>query len=607
MKILHLFLFLFCASYSIAADISEYKISGTVTKKGGGPLQGVTVLLKGKDVSVVTEADGKFEIASPVAIRMKAPKSQTLSFIFHNNALRFSSAQGNTLNGNVSILSGNGRKVASINFSDLDPMSNQITLPQFASGLNVVRLTINNTVHTCRVIRVGNDLHLSNKNNTPRSNKAFTLAKKSDSETIDTLIATKENYDKSITPIDSYTLSDVSIEMDSVVEEGIAWGKMENPTAHLKVDGTMPGYNELSPNSKLPDPFKKLDGTRITKKSEWAYRRQEIYQQVLHYIYGEKPIPPKGSVSGTVSTSKISVKVEDNGKSCSFELSVDMNGATQPAPAIIYYDGGFGSTTPIPSGVAKIKFSAIEAQGGTGSKSGPFYTFYGSNHPAGYMTAQAWQISRVIDLLEQQPNIIDPYRIGLTGCSRNGKGPFAGGLLDNRIALTIPVESGIGGAVCLRLVEQLGGGEWPFHSISYVRWLSEVALKDFAKANNASGDNTDRLPVDMHSAMALIAPRAIFVVDNPAINNLDPKEAWVTANAGKDIFKALGVGEHLAYVGAGGDHCTWRPQYSSELNAMINKFLKGDDSAQTGSMTGGASVNVKNYIDWDASELEGEL
>ncbi|MBN1308602.1 MAG: hypothetical protein JXA18_11830, partial [Chitinispirillaceae bacterium] len=150
-------------------------------------------------------------------------------------------------------------------------------------------------------------------------------------------------------------------------------------------------------------------------------------------------------------------------------------------------------------------------------------------------------------------------------------------------------------------------GEWPYHAISYVRWLSEVALGKFTSENNASGDNTDRLPVDIHSAMALIAPRGCYVVDNPSINNLDPKEAWVTASAGKMVFEALGVGKHFAYIGAGGGHCQWRSQYDGELSAMIDRFLKGNNSANTGKMSGGASVNVGQYINWDAPVLAGEL
>lgn len=392
------------------------------------------------------------------------------------------------------------------------------------------------------------------------------------------------------------------------------WGKEEDPGAQCSVTDQLPDYAALKADSKLPDPFTKLDGTRIKDKSEWACRREEILKQLFKYVYGDKPIPAKGSVTGTVSSSKISVKVSDGGKSCSFDVTVAMNGATAPAPAIIIYDGGMGAPLPIPSGVAKITFSAIEASGGSGAKTGPFYNCYGTNHPAGYMVAQAWQVSRIIDLLEQNPGTIDAGHIGVTGCSRNGKGAFAAGVFDNRVALTLPCESGIGGTVGLRLKEQLDPGandtaEWPYHAISYVRWLSEVALGPFAKSNDAAGDNTDRLPVDMHEAMALIAPRALYILDNPGISNLDPKSAYVTAMAGKAIFEALGVGDHFAYQGAGGTHCSWRTQYDASLTAMIDRFLKGKDSTKTGSFATDLSSkpNTAQYYSWDTTELSGDL
>lgn len=381
------------------------------------------------------------------------------------------------------------------------------------------------------------------------------------------------------------------------------WGSVENPSAACTV-GEMPGYDSLTANSKLPDPFTKMDGTRITDKSEWLCRREEILQQHYNYIWGEKPVPPEGATTGTVSTSSISVSVSDGG-STQFSVTVNMNGATAPAPAIISYGAG----APAPSGVARITFTAVEMQGGTGPKTGPFYEVYGTDHPAGYLTAQAWQISRILDVLEQDPSVIDPQRVGLTGCSRNGKGAFVGGALDNRVALTIPVESGLGGTVGLRLVETIGGGEWPYHGISYVRWMSEVALGPFATANNANGDNTDKLPVDMHEMMALIAPRGLYIVDNPSIDNLDPGAAWVTANAGKMAFEGLGVGDHIAYEGAGGAHCTWRQQYQASLDAMIDKFLLGNESATTGNFNTdlGNKPNVADHTGWDVPTLAGDL
>jgi len=388
------------------------------------------------------------------------------------------------------------------------------------------------------------------------------------------------------------------------------WGTAEDPSAGCPVTGTLPEYAALMADGKLPDPFKKLDGTRIKDKSEWLCRRAEIVKQLAKYIYGEKPIPAKGSVTGTVSTTSISVKVTEGSKTASFSVTVDMNGATAPAPAIITYGAG----APIPKGVAKISLTAIESTGGSGNKNGPFYTFYGATHPAGYMVAQAWQVSRIIDLLEQTPGTIDATHIGVTGCSRNGKGAFAGGVFDNRVALTIPCESGIGGTVGLRLKEQLDPGandtaEWPYHAISYVRWLSEVALGPFATANNAAGDNTDKLPVDMHEAMALIAPRGLYIVDNPSISNLDPKSAYVTAMAGKAIYKALGVPDNFAYQGAGGSHCQWRTQYQASLDAMIDKFLKGKTDTKTGNFATDLSSKPSEttYYTWDTTELPGKL
>lgn len=390
-----------------------------------------------------------------------------------------------------------------------------------------------------------------------------------------------------------------------------AWGEVENPSADCDVPEP-PAANSLTERSaKLPDPFKKMNGERIAAKSEWKCRRQELLKQAYAYIYGDKPVPPEGAVTGTVSNSRITVEVNDGG-SASFNVTVNMNGATAPAPAIIVY-GNFGGP-PVPSGVATITFNAIETTGGTGAKSGPFYDVYGSNHPAGYLAAQAWQVSRIIDVLEQHSDVIDPTKIGVTGCSRLGKGAFVAGVLDNRIALTIPVESGLGGTVGLRLVEVLdnyNGAEWAYHGISYVRWMSEVALGPFASGNSANADDTDRLPIDMHEMMGLIAPRGLYIVDNPSstYNGLDRNSAWVTANVGKKIFEALGVGDHMTYQGASGGHCEWREGYTEKLNAMVDKFLKGNASAQTGGFATDLPnpPNPESHYDWEVPTLSGEL
>lgn len=55
------------------------------------------------------------------------------------------------------------------------------------------------------------------------------------------------------------------------------------------------------------------------------------------------------------------------------------------------------------------------------------------------MIAAAWRVDRIIDALEMTPAAnIDAKRIGVTGCSRNGKGSMIAGAFVDRIALALP-------------------------------------------------------------------------------------------------------------------------------------------------------------------------
>lgn len=72
-------------------------------------------------------------------------------------------------------------------------------------------------------------------------------------------------------------------------------------------------------------------------------------------------------------------------------------------------------------------------------------------HSASAMTAWVWGVSRIIDVLSVPGVGINLSAIGVTGCSRDGKGALMAGAFEPRIALTIPQESGSGGDACWRL------------------------------------------------------------------------------------------------------------------------------------------------------------
>jgi hypothetical protein len=357
--------------------------------------------------------------------------------------------------------------------------------------------------------------------------------------------------------------------------------------------------------AKLPDPFKKLDGTVMSSKADWRCRREEIKRQAELYAFGAKPGKPE-SVSGTVSSTSITVKVSDKGKSTTFSASVSLPGTgTGPYPAIVVLaSAGFGA--PLDSAVVKGEGVAIitydpyavgKETGARSPKQGAFYDIAGSNSTTGLLVAWAWGVSRIIDVIEQSGGTILKPSIGVTGCSRFGKGAFTVGVFDQRIALTMPIESGSAGVPIWRGIP---GEKAQSLSSAY----SEQPW--FGDAFGTFTSKPTSLPIDTHELVAMVAPRGLFIMDNPHIANLGPKSASVAALAGAEVYKALGAGDAITYYSdvQEGGHCSQRPEWSTPLKNSIRKFLTktGGDPGVI-KVSSKASGNLAEWRDWTTPTL----
>jgi hypothetical protein len=363
----------------------------------------------------------------------------------------------------------------------------------------------------------------------------------------------------------------------------------------------LPDAGSLPTNAKLPDPFKKLDGARLTTTSEWRCRREEIKKLAEKFVYGEKPAKP-ASVTGTVSSTAITVNVTHQGKSSSFSAKVELPGGTGPFPAVVVL-GGFGADTAAikAAGAAVINYDpyAVGKEGTPrNNKQGAFYSIYGATSSTGLLMAWAWGVSRIIDVIEQSNGtVLRADATGVTGCSRFGKGAFVIGAFDQRIALTMPIESGSAGAPIFRGIPGEGAqslssayGEQP--------WLGD-AFGSFTSSPN-------RLPVDTHEMVAMVAPRGLFIMDNPHIANLGPKSASVAALGGAEVYKALGAGPNITYWSdiQDGNHCANRPEWRTPLQQSIQRFLLGTGSPP-GAMriSSKAAGNLAEWRDWQTPVL----
>jgi len=372
----------------------------------------------------------------------------------------------------------------------------------------------------------------------------------------------------------------------------------------------------LSSIEKLPDPFTRIDGTPLTKKSDWRCRRQEIRAQAEKYIYGQKPTPDV--VSGSVTSSQVTVHVEAGGTAIDFSAEIVLPSGAGPFPAIVNVGtkGGFGGISLgesrlLQQGVAVIYFNHGELgtegtpeQSRGKPNSGKFYDLYGGDHSAGLLMAWAWGASRIIDVLQSADgSVIDVGRLGVTGCSRNGKGAFAIGVFDERIALTIPHETSTGGVPVYRLVDILGQ-ERTDHNYNGLNWLSND-FEPFIYDNGTS--NAVKLPIDTHELVAMIAPRGLLVLDNMHEAQYGAPAGHLATAAGAEVFAALGASGNVSYHSDVADtgHCAYKDAYTELLSANIAKFLKHESDAPGQFFVGqGADGNLAEWKTWQTPTLE---
>ncbi|KAI1847848.1 hypothetical protein JX265_013914 [Neoarthrinium moseri] len=352
--------------------------------------------------------------------------------------------------------------------------------------------------------------------------------------------------------------------------------------------------------AKLPDPFTFADGKKVASKADWSCRRQEISKMMQQYELGDFP-PPPDKVEASLSGSTMSVKITVGSNTVTISASIKAP-SSKPGPAIITIGG---SSLPIPGTVGTVGFNNdnFASQASSGSRgSGAFYTLFGKSHSAGALTAWAWGVGRIIDGLEQlgaDKTGIDPKRLGTTGCSRNGKGAFVVGALNDRIALTLPQESGSGGAACWRVSDsEKSKGK-------NIQTAGEIVGENvwFSSRFNSYTSKTNTMPEDHHMLAGLVAPRGLFVMEND-IDWLGPVSTTACMKAGRLIYKGLGEPDAMGFDLTGGhSHCQFPSASQASLTGYINKFLLNTGSAPSNIEKSPASVSMTDWVDWTPPTL----
>jgi hypothetical protein len=351
-------------------------------------------------------------------------------------------------------------------------------------------------------------------------------------------------------------------------------------------------------NTKLPNPFAMHDGTLITTKAQWECRRNEIKADLEKYEIGPKQEPP--TVAATLSGSALSVKVTTSSGSITLTSTVSGSGSC----VVI----GMNATTSLVTGCTQVPFAHDQVvtytSSSTQTQSDPFYKVYPSLWgKIGNYSAWAWGISRLIDGLDQVKDQlkIDMTKISTWGCSYAGKMSLFGGAFDERVALTIVEESGGGGIDAWRtsadFVTRTGTSIEKIDNTNYSWFLSSMQRLD-----------PYSLPHDHHELIAMIAPRAAIILGNDDYDWLGDESGYKSTMAAIEVFKAMGVADHIGYdFTSGHSHCAAPATQVASVKAFVDRFLQGGTTSPSVAIKppkSGFDLDYAKVIDWTTPTLQ---
>jgi hypothetical protein len=314
----------------------------------------------------------------------------------------------------------------------------------------------------------------------------------------------------------------------------------------------------IAPPPGMPDPLTGADGRKVTARQWRNQRRAEVLELFRAHVYGRSPAKPSGlefrvveqdahALNGKARRREVDISLPGPRGSFKFRLTLFIPAsASKPVPVflLLNHRGTVESQINLPFfpvdailargyGAAGITLGQLSPDKADAYRNGVIGFLDGPEErsPDAWRTiaAWAWGGQRAMDYLETDKDV-DPRRVAVVGHSRGGKTSLWCGAQDERFALTVSSCSGETGAALARRRE---GETTAQINKAFPHWFT-ANFKQY-------GDHEDRLPVDQHELIALMAPRLVYVHSAEQDLWADPPGEFLACVLATPVYHLLGL------------------------------------------------------------------
>jgi pimeloyl-ACP methyl ester carboxylesterase len=302
----------------------------------------------------------------------------------------------------------------------------------------------------------------------------------------------------------------------------------------------------------LPELLKTQGGQTVSTVEQWEkVRRPEILKLFEDNVYGQVPKDyddiqfkikntDKKAMGGKATLKEVVITVSRNQRTATINLLMfTPNKVKKPVPVFLHIRGRSPVEEVVEAGYGFAGFDVIDFAPDDREKfsQGVLDQLYpeqlAMDNGMRILGAWGWGASRAIDYFETD-NSVDAAKVIIVGHSRGGKASLWCGAQDQRVAITIANNSGNSGAALSRrnfgeTVQRITTG--------YPHW--------FIPNYRQYADNEDKLPVDQHMLIGLIAPRAVYVAVGSEDFWSDPKGQYLSLKEAQPVYQLYGFETNL--------------------------------------------------------------